>query len=209
MTPLAGERPGLSADSGAYIVDPECKREPYALLDELRETAPVHRSGAGTWIVSSYDLGVAVLRDERFSRVAATERDIELNFAHGTAADVYRHKTVNREGPDHTRLRRILTPAFTPGAVRGWRPFIEQSVNEVFASVLPTGECDVVGDLAYPIPEHVICTLLGVPFDDHRRFEHWTHVLNARPQGGEVTEPRRKAATAAMMEFVDYLRELV
>ena len=74
------------------------KREPYELLAQLREGDAVHRSDAGTWIVSGYDLAIAVLRDSRFSRAAATEHDVEINFDAGEAAEVYRHKMVNREG---------------------------------------------------------------------------------------------------------------
>ena len=170
----------LAADTARYLLDVSAKREPYALLARLREGDAVHRSDAGTWIVSGYDLGVAVLRDSRFSRAAATERDVEINFDAGEAAEVYRHKMVNREGTDHTRLRRILTPAFTPTAVRRWRPYIEQVVDEVFDEVAPRHEGEIVHDLSYPIPEHVICTMLGVPAADHKRFEEWTRVLNAR-----------------------------
>ncbi len=149
------------------------------------------------------------LRDSRFSRAAATERDVEINFDAGEAAEVYRHKMINREGADHTRLRRILTPAFTPAAVRRWRPYIEQVVDEVFDEVAPRHEGEIVHDLSYPIPEHVICTMLGVPAEDHKLFEEWTRILNARPQAGESDEERRRLATAALAEFVEYLRALI
>jgi len=198
-----------AAASGRYLLDVTAKREPYELLADLREHDAVHHSEAGTWIVSGYELGVSVLRDPRFSRAAATEHDVEMNFEPGEAAEVYRHKMINREGTDHTRLRRILTPAFTPAAARRWRPFIEQVVDELFDEVAPRHEGELVHDLGYPIPEHVICTLLGVPAEDHKLFETWTQVLNARPQAGVSSDERKRVATAALTEFVEYLRALI
>jgi cytochrome P450 len=199
----------LAAASGKYLLDVTAKRNPYRLLDQLRRDDPVHESDAGTWIVSGYELGLAVLRDSRFSRAAATERDVTTMFDPSEATDVYWHKTVNREGVDHTRLRRLLTPAFSPRAVRGWRPFIERAVDEIFDGFAPREEGDLVADLAYPIPEHIICTMLGVPASDHKLFEEWTRVLNARPQAGVSDDERRRVATAALTEFVEYLRALI
>ena len=205
----AAEFSDLADASGTYLVDLRAKREPYDLLARLREDDPVHLSGAGTWIISGYSLCVSVLRDTRFSRAASTEREIELLFEPSEATDVYWHKTVNREGADHSRLRRILTPAFSPRAVEGWRPFIEKLVDEVFDELEPRHECELVQDLAYPIPEHVICAMLGVPSEHHSLFEQWTRVLTNRPQAGEVSGDHRRAQTVALTAFVQYLRELV
>lgn len=199
----------LAAASGRYLLDVTAKRNPYRLLEQLRRDDPVHETGAGTWIVSGYDLGLSVLRDTRFSRAAATEREMTTMFDPSEATEVYWHKTVNREGVDHTRLRRLLTPAFSPGAVRGWRPFIERAVDEIFERFAPREQGDLTAELAYPIPEHVICTMLGVPTSDHQLFEDWTRVLNARPQAGAGDDERRRVATAALTEFVEYLRALI
>jgi cytochrome P450 len=209
MMSTHAEGSDLAAATGIYLTDVRAKREPYDLLARLREEDPVHLSAAGTWIISGYDLALSVLRDTRFSRAAATEREIELLFEPSDAAEIYWHKTVNREGDDHSRLRRILAPAFSPRAVERWRPFIEKIVDKVFDELEPRHQCDIVTDLAYPIPEHVICTMLGVPPEHHNLFEQWTRVLTDRPAAGEGDDDRRRAHTAALTAFVDYLRGLV
>jgi len=199
----------LADASGRYLLDVDAKRDPYAFLNRLRDTEPVHRSAAGPWLVSSYELAVIALRDRRLSRSAATPNDIDVLFAPSPATDVYAHKMVNREGPDHLRLRRLLAATFSPAGVQPWKPKIEAQLDELIDAVEPNGQADFVRDLAYPVPEHVICTMLDVPASDHTRFEHWAQVLNARPHAGTGSDQQRVVATAALEDFVGYLRDLV
>ena len=190
------EPPGqLAAATGRSPPRRDGQARAVRLLAQLREGDAVHRSDAGTWIISGYDLSIAVLRDTRFSRPAATERDVEINFDAGEAAEVYRHKMIEPGGrrphPAAPHLdagvlpgrRASLAPVHRTGRRRGVRR----------RRAAPRGR-----DRArpsYPIPEHVICTMLGVPAEDHKLFEEWTRVLNARPQAGESDEERRRLAT--------------
>lgn len=108
----AGRTPEQLADGAAeYLQDVEAKRDPYDLLDEdVNGSGP--RSPAGTWVISSYALARVVLQDARFSRAAGCERESAAMFEPGTPREVYRSKTVNREGTDHTRLRKLLHLTF-------------------------------------------------------------------------------------------------
>ena len=201
--------PTLAEQTAQYLLDVTAKREPYALLDELRDREPVHQTAAGTWIVSDYALCVAGLRDARLSRSAAVAREVDIMLDDGEARTVYKSRIMNQDGPNHLRLRRLLTGTFSIPAVAAWRPAIEQTVDELFDAVVPLRSGDFARLIAYPVPEHVICSLLGVPFDDHARYEHWASIINVRPQAGEVDDERRARTTQAWDEFIEYLRELV
>jgi cytochrome P450 len=79
--------------------------------------------------------------------------------------------------PDHTRLRGLVSHAFTPRRVRDLTPLIEEFVGGLIDSKLPSGEMEIVEDLAYPLPVRVICELLGVPHSDEAVFRDWAHDL--------------------------------
>lgn len=204
------DTPDLSAEAGRYLEDVTAKRFPYEFLSRLRKAEPVHQSSVGTWIISDLGLATAALRDQRFSRDLAVANEIEKMFsAASSATEMYSHKMMNQDGPDHMRLRRLLAGTFSPGSVREWRPEIEQMVDEVFDEVVPKGAGDLISNIAYPVPEHLICHLLGAPFSDHALFEKWFGVLNLRPQAGAHNAERKAEATAALDELALYVKGLV
>ena len=82
--------------------------------------------------------------------------------------------------PDHPRLRRAVAPLFTPAAVSARRELIESEVDRLLRG---RTELDVVRDLAYPLPLHLICTWLGVRPGDEPRIEAWGKVLLANLDG--------------------------
>ncbi|WTL10955.1 cytochrome P450 [Kribbella sp. NBC_01505] len=85
---------------------------------------------------------------------------------------------LNYNGPEHARLRRMLTSAFTVRRLRGMRPWIEQIVNERLDEICQAGPAvDLVQDFALPIPSLVICELLGIPYADRAQFQHQSAVL--------------------------------
>jgi cytochrome P450 len=202
--------PTLADETGRYIEDVTAKRYPYELLHRLRNAEPVHRSAAGTWIISEIELATAALRDDRFGRDVAVVNEIGKMFSESSdATEVYRHKMMNQDGADHMRLRRLLAGTFSPGSVRNWRADIELTVDEVFDAAVPRRGGDLIREIAYPIPEHLVCHLLGVPFSDHDRFEEWFGVLNQRPQAGHHDDDRKAQATSALDALAAYVRGLV
>jgi cytochrome P450 len=82
-----------------------------------------------------------------------------------------------RDPPVHTRLRRLVSKAFTPRQVQQLQPFIEQRTGELLDAAAERGRLELVADLAYPLPVAVISELLGVPHEDHATFAHWSAVL--------------------------------
>lgn len=204
-----GEPATLTQRSGGYLTDPRCRRDPHGLLQELREDEPVHRSATGAWIISGYDLVMDAIRDERLSRGEAGYETAATLFEAGPAVELFRGRLVNSDGETHTRRRKLVNRSFTPRAVDHWRPLIQETVDELIDAMEPQGSADLVPAFCYPVPERVICGLLGVPHTDHELFEEWTQVLNNRAIVGVDGDEQRRRGARALIEFGDYVRALV
>src|SRR5437588_2635709 len=190
-------------------MDPEFLADPYPTYPRLRAEDPVHQSPLGFWVLTRYDDVSAVLRDARYIK-----EPLAALVAARFGAEVPRGvglSMLDRDPPDHTRLRGLVSKAFTPRVVEGLRPRIQQIVDELITRAQAAGSMDVIEEFAYPIPVNVICEMLGVPVADHERFKGWSLDI-ARgldsiwlPPDSEV--PRRSAA--ARHAINDYFRELI
>jgi cytochrome P450 len=116
-----------------------------------------------------------------------------------------------RDPPDHTRLRALVSKAFTPRVIDQMREHIQEIVDRLLDRVQASGEMDVIGDLAYPLPVTVICEMLGVPLGDHESIRGWSadiaRSLDAigLPSDVEIVDRGRVARRA----IGDYFRALV
>jgi len=190
-------------------MDPEFLADPYPTYHRLRAEDPVHQSPLGFWVLTRYDDVSAVLRDPRFIK-----EPLAALVAARFGAEVPRGvglSMLDRDPPDHTRLRGLVSKAFTPRVVDGLRSRIQQIVDELITRVQAAGSMDVIEEFAYPIPVNVICEMLGVPLADHERFKGWSLDI-ARgldsiwlPPDSEV--PRRSAASRHAIN--DYFRGLI
>ena len=154
---------------------PEFIADPYPLYHRLRAEDPVHRSTLlpNTWILTRYADVVTVFRDARFDR-HDTENFFRERFGEGPLLSVFAKWMLFRDPPDHTRLRTLVNKAFTPRAIEGLRPRIQDLVNHLLDAVQSRGNMDIMADLAYPLPVLVICELLGVPAKDRDLFKEWS-----------------------------------
>ncbi|MFE7135180.1 cytochrome P450 [Streptomyces sp. NPDC057638] len=173
-----------------------------AVGEGLRREAEVVRAalpdGTEIWVALSHRLAREVLTNPAFSRSAATEPGAP-RVTEGLALPAM---LSSLEGEDHTRIRRLLTKAFTPRMVEGMRPWITEVVTDFLDAAEREEPVDLVAALASPLPVRVMCELLGVPFEDRDRFEAWVHTMDAV---GDSTD----AVLAAFEEFQEYLRALV
>src|SRR5882757_2030949 len=141
--------------------DPAALLDPVATYAAARADSPVARMpvpGLGTlWIVTRHEFARAVLTDPRFrlSRASYTMRPAGLPDTPNLG---------ELDGPDHTRLRRLVSPAFTARRAAEFRPRIEQ-IAQAFGKRLPT-EFDLLRDFAWPLPIEVICELVGIAEPD-------------------------------------------
>jgi cytochrome P450 len=111
-----------------------------------------------------------------------------------------------QDPPTHTRIRKLVSKAFTPRAIDSWRPRMEVVTNDLLDRVASQGEMDLVTDLARPVPATLICELLGVPSEDQDMFTAWTAdathgLLTLRGFGDEAVKQKVEAASAALLGY--------
>jgi pimeloyl-[acyl-carrier protein] synthase len=192
---------------------PEVHEDPYPLYHQLRSEDPVHRSPLGFWVLTRHADVLAVLRDPRMSRDPRRSERMELLRASAEVDELLSEEEAAPsmlfvDPPDHTRLRALVSKAFTPGAVERLRPRVEAIVAELLDRVAGAGRMDVVEDLAYPLPVTVICELFGVPEADRDRFRAWSREL-VRLLDPLVAADALERALQARLALRGYLRELI
>ncbi len=191
----------------------EMRADPYPFYRRLRETDPMHRSWAGGgWVLSRYDDVKAVLADKSYS---ADERNWSLAKRFRKRADAHGIPDFYEGGfitmlrsdpPDHTRVRRLVSKAFTPRAIESLRGRAEQILDELLAGRGRHGRLELVSDLAAPFPIVLIAEMLGVPTEDRERFRHWSDQA-VRTLGDGTFEDAREGL-AAMIELGDYIEAI-
>jgi cytochrome P450 len=189
---------------------PEFHADPYPFYRRLREEDPVHRSPLGFWVLTRYDDCVTALRDPRFGREGFAQL-LTAVYGDGAEGGALPRSMLFRDPPDHTRLRALVSKAFTPRVIEQMRDHIQGIVDRLLARVEPAGGMDVIADLAYPLPVTVICEMLGVPLADHESIRGWSadiaRSLDAigLPSDAGIVERGRVARHA----LGDYFRRLV
>jgi len=208
----------MSAASALAAFDPASPAfiaDPYPVLAELRAAGPIHHHEAtNLWLVTRHADVNAILRDRRFGR---TYLHVATPAEMGRAPEpawqapfwrVVRSAMLDREPPDHTRLRALVSRAFTPRTVESLRGRIQALVDGLLDRALARGEFDLLADFAEPLPVAVIAELLGVPESDRAALRPWSadmclmYELNA-------SEESARRAVAASEAFAGYLRGLV
>ncbi|MFE9427032.1 cytochrome P450 [Kitasatospora sp. NPDC006697] len=166
-----------------------------------RDVVPIDTpAGDKLWLVCDYALARQVLSDKRFSRAEAVKPQApKLNDAQPVP-----NSMMSMEGPEHSRLRRVVTKAFTSGRVNALAPAIEQLTDHYLDALETAGPgSDLIEGLTTPLPLGVLCSLLGVPPEDTPRFRDWVEVLFDI----SASAPREKARRR--LELADYMSELI
>ena len=187
---------------------PENRGDPYGIYRFIREREPVHHAPDGSWVLTRYDHCAALLRDPRFSTNPARLTEGPDPSAMGPVRQVGSSLMMFLDPPDHTRLRSLVSQAFTPKMVESLRPRIQSLVDELLDAVVEKGEMDILGDLAYPLPTVVICELLGVPPEDRDKFKGWSADASRLLDGYLDKEAMDKGMVAGMYLF-QYFTDLV
>jgi cytochrome P450 len=195
-------------DPVARWMGPRAKADPYPLYQWVRERGLV-RSKLGPYVTASHATASAILRDRRFSSSSAHQRGYRPPaYPPGDPrAGLPDEDLLTLDPPDHTRLRRLVSGAFTPKAIAALEPFIRDTTARLLDQAGP-GDFDLVEALAFPLPIAVICHLLGVPAADHARFRAWGHDAAAtlEPQTSRAAASQSHAAEQSLAA---YLRDLV
>jgi cytochrome P450 len=206
---------GLIADAVRFLTDPVFRESPERFYERLLDGHRLLSLGNGMWLVAGHAEVRSVLRDTRFSRAARAAQEMEYLSAH-PRPEVQQMVACQaammlfNDPPEHTRIRKFHRPPFMPRAVgQRWAGYIDELADELARGLPRDREFDLKLAYALPIPERAICRILGVPAEDHQKWERWTDaVLNMDRTGhGGGTSPTE--AGEAMRSFGDYFADLI
>ena len=191
------------------LADPATIPDPYPLLASLREASPFTDFGGALAVFGRYEDCSRILRDPR----ASSERGASILAARRPEQERRRRSFLSLDPPDHTRLRRLVSKAFTARVIATLEPRISQVTDELLTAARADGvrELELVSQVAYPLPVRIICEMLGVPPADHARFASWSASLvhSLQPSFGTLDETELLAADEAGREFGEYFVELI
>ncbi|KAB2973918.1 cytochrome P450 [Streptomyces sp. SS1-1] len=203
------------SDLGFDPWDPAFLADPYPAYAELRARGRVHWfEPTNQWLVPHHADVSALLRDRRLGRT------YQHRFTHeefGRSAPPPEHEpfhTLNDHGmldlepPDHTRIRRLVSKAFTPRTVERLRPYVRDLAGELVAGLVERGGGDLLTEVAEPLPVAVIAEMLGIPEADRGPLRPWSADICGMYELNPSEETAAKAVRASV-EFSDYLRELI
>jgi len=184
--------------------DPGVLEDPYPTYRELRDAGPVCRVAPTGWGITRYSDVAALLRDPRVSH-AFPKSDPRFSVADNSAAELARRIMLTKEATDHSRIRRLVQPAFSPARVRGLREEIGRQVDERLAEGVERGHLDLVGDLALPLAVSTVCALIGLPTDARDEIARRSADLSRAFTPFAMPEESRGAADDALV----WLRSIV
>jgi pimeloyl-[acyl-carrier protein] synthase len=195
--------------------DPEVQVNPYPIYERLRRESPVFWNGP-YWLVSRYDDIVALLNDPRVSsaRVEATfavlPEDVQQELQ--PLRHVLGSRMLLSDPPRHTRLRTLMTKAFSARVTEAKRERIAEICNHFLDRVMAQGTMDIMHDVAVPLPGWVIADMLGVPREDQEDFTRWSRdQVRVYDRSGTMHEriPIMRQGQASMLAMKAYLEEVI
>lgn len=192
------------------LLDPANRSDPYPVYEEIRTHGPLRLPDMNLVVFSSFADCDAVLRHPASASDRSKSTVARRQLQSGDEQTQPR-SFLFLDPPDHTRLRRLVSKAFAPKVVHGLQPAITELVDSLLGTA--GAGCDVVDDLAYPLPVTVICRLLGVPIEDEPQFRRASTVLAQALDPVFTFTGQAPESFTQMMEaglwLRGYLRELI
>ena len=188
-------------------LDPAFLDDPFPVYRALREHDPVHRMPDGSYFLSRYDDCATVYRDQ-----GMWSSDKTLDFRPNLGDSLlYEHHTTSlvfNDPPYHSRVRKLLAPAFTPRALMALQPRIEALVDRLLDRAAARGHMDLIADFAAAVPIQLVGDMLGVPEAERSPLREWSlAILGAlEPM---LTVEQLERGNRAVDEFKAYLRDLI
>jgi cytochrome P450 len=195
--------------------DPAFVADPYPAYAELRGRGRViYYEPTDQWLVSRHADVSALLRERRLGRTyqhrfthedfGRTSPPPEQEPFH-TLND---HGMLDLEPPDHTRIRRLVSKAFTPRTVEQLKPYVRRLAGELVDRLVEAGGGDLLSEVAEPLPVAVIAEMLGIPESDRGPLRPWSADICGMYELHPSQETAARAVRASV-EFSEYLRELI
>ncbi|MEV5380975.1 cytochrome P450 [Streptomyces nondiastaticus] len=205
----------MDANAGFDPWSPQFVADPYPGYARLRAAGRVHWYGPSRqWLVPHHEDVRTLLRDRRLGRTYL-HRFSHEEFgrtappaAHEPFHVLNGHGLLDLEPPDHTRIRRLVSKAFTPRTVENLAPVVARLARELVDDLLAAGGGDLIGAVAEPLPVAVIAEMLGIPAADRKLLRPWSAAICGMYELNPDEETARNAVRASL-DFSAYLRELI
>ncbi|AZQ36367.1 cytochrome P450 [Streptomyces cyaneochromogenes] len=195
--------------------DPAFLADPYPAYAELRARGRVHYfEPTNQWLVPYHADVSALLRERRLGRTYQ-HRFSHEDFGrtpppaeHEPFHVLNDHGMLDLEPPDHTRIRRLVSKAFTPRTVEQLKPYVRDLAGELVSGLVEAGGGDLLTDVAEPLPVAVIAEMLGIPEADRAQLRPWSADICGMYELNPSQETAARAVRASV-EFSEYLQELI
>jgi hypothetical protein len=185
----------------------EFLEDPYPTYRALRQFDPVHRMPDGSFFLTRYDDCLAVYRDtETWS--SDKKLDFRPNFSDSLLFEHHTTSLVFNDPPYHTRVRKLLAPAFTPRALRALQDRIEKLVDRLLKAAADKGEIDLITDFAAAIPVQLIGDMLGIPQDERGPLRGWSLAILGALEP-VLNRQQFDTGVSAVADFKEYLNDII
>ncbi len=198
------------------LLAPESLSNPYPLYKRMRETDPVYYSETNHfWVLTRYSDVEDALRDDRLSadrsalfasQLGSLDLSMIQNFLKLTG-----HFMIEKDPPDHTRMRKLANQGFTARALESWRSIIQDTTDRLLDRVQDRHSMDIVADLSVPLPALIIADIFGVPEKDRGNLIEWASDIGTfwgAPATDNIEAVARKADKSAVL-FTELMQEII
>src|SRR5436190_15918309 len=177
----------------------EMRRNPYPIYDRMRTGSPVFHVPPpfNAWLIFDYD---------------GVKRALNDHEAFSSAVPAPPNWFIFIDPPTHTKLRALISRAFTPRMVANLEPLIRDLSRELLDRAMQRGEMEMAADFSVPLPMRVIATMIGIPADDWPRFKRWSDgilKLSYARSGGQEAQDAGREFRAVTTEMSPYLEEMI
>lgn len=189
----------------------EFAADPYPTFAQMRADTPVCPVSSprfDSYLITRFDDAKAALTDPRLSKDLYGPGQHYLRIF-GPNSEALNKNMLNSDPPEHTRLRRIVSQAFSPRRIEALRPRVAEVVDNLIDRIVPQGRSELMHDFAIPLPMMVIGELLGIPEADHERVLDWTQVIRTSGSSRRSPAEERAAVQEAQLRLHHYFVDLV
>lgn len=201
----------MLSNANLDLSSPEFKKNAHEIYKQLRQNDPLHEiampDGQRAWLSTRYDDAVQILKDdERFTKnLQSLSPEEYAAIMPKKEMDLISNQMLSSDPPDHTRLRSIVSKAFSPQMIENMQDEIQRITDDLIDRVQEKGSMEVIEDFAFPLPIIVISQMLGIPENDHHLFKKWSSdFINAANDRNKMKE-----AFPSIQAFGRYIEELI
>jgi len=205
----------VSEDLDRFVKEHSLVADPYPLFSWLQQNAPLAEID-GVCLLTRYQDIVEGYRNQLLSRRRGVEVEAAAHPSDGPVDEIVQkaheasfNMMINLDEPDHKRVRQILEIAFKPTRVIAWKQRIEAITDELVEAVAGKDHFDFRREIAFPLPERVICELMGVPIEDHALWSRWSETVVDFTNKLELTPDESAAVLDAHRGFYLYFKDLI